>query len=81
MRWRCLLLAARARHAPSISATRPGAEARLMSAYCSATRADAPGEMAPQRRDASAAAPPPRSSTRKPVFDVADYVSLKLDGT
>jgi hypothetical protein len=42
---------------------RAGAEARLMSAYCS-----------------SAAAPLPRSSTRKPVFDVADYVSLKLDG-
>ena len=28
----------------------------------------------------SAAAPPPRSSTRKPVVDVADYVSLKLAG-
>ena len=53
---------------------RPGAEARLMSAYCSATGADAPG------RYASAAAPPPRSSTRKPVVDVADYVSLKLAG-
>ena len=58
---------------------RPGAEARLMSAYCSATGADAPGEMAPERH-ASAAAPPPRSSTRKPVVDVADYVSLKLAG-
>ena len=58
---------------------RPGTEARLMSAYCSATRADAPGGAAPQRRDASAAALLPRSSTRKPMFDVADYVSLKLD--
>ena len=53
---------------------RPGAEARLISAYCSATGADAP------ERHAPAAAPPPRSSTRKPVVDVADYVSLKLAG-
>jgi hypothetical protein len=52
---------------------RPGAEARLMSAYCSATGADAPG------RQASAAAAP-RSATRKPAVDVADYVSLKLAG-
>jgi hypothetical protein len=53
---------------------RRGAEARLISAYCSANGADAP------ERHAPAAAPPPRSSTRKPVVDVADYVSLKLAG-
>ncbi len=47
---------------------RRGAEARLMSAFCSATK-----------DDASAAAPLPRASTGKQV-DVADYVSLKLDG-
>jgi hypothetical protein len=44
-----------------------GAEARLMSEFCSATD------------DASAAAPLPRAPTGKQI-DVADYISLKLDG-
>ena len=54
---------------------RRGTEAGLINAYCSAAKDDA-ASMA-QR---AAAAPLPRASAHTQAVDVADYLSLKLDG-